>query len=82
MKAIAVPAQAKVLIGLLKRARRETLQSPDGQQFVLSFVGAWEGFEVGDDMTTNKPLMKRLAGRKSHGKPIPLAEVKAELGLK
>jgi hypothetical protein len=30
----------------------------------------------------NKKLMKALAGRRSDGKPVPLAKVKAELGLK
>ncbi len=84
MKAIAVPAQAKALIGLLKKARRGTLilQSPDGQRFVLSSVDAWEGFEVGEDVTQNRGLMKHLSGRRSRSKTIPLAEIKAELGLK
>ena len=84
MKAIAVPAQAKALIGLLKKARRRSLilESPDGQRFVLSSVDAWEGFEVGEEATQNRALMKQLSGRRTRGKTIPLAEVKAELGLK
>jgi len=85
MKTIVVPARAKVLNELLKAARQTEviLESADGQRFVLLSIEDWEGFELGedDDITKNKELMEYLADRRSHGRRIPLAEVKAQLGL-
>ncbi len=85
MKTIVVPARAKVLNELLKAARQTEviLESADGQRFVLLSIEDWEGFELGedDDITKNKDLMEYLADRRSHGRRIPLAEVKAQLGL-
>jgi hypothetical protein len=57
------------------------LESTDGHRFVLASLEEWEGFEVGEDITQNKKLMKHLIKRRSGGKTIPLDEVKAELGL-
>lgn len=92
MKTVTVPARAKTLNNLLKRARRTglILQSADGQRFVLASLEHWEGFAVGvgDDFARevkltvrNKKLMKFLAERRTHGKRIPLAKVKEQLGL-
>ena len=84
MKAIAVSSQAKVLIDLLKKARRRSLilQLPDGHRFILSPVDGWECFEVGDDATQNKDLIQHLSKRRAQGKTIPLAKVKSELGMR
>ncbi len=83
MRTITVPARAKTLNDLLKKARHKSLilQSTDGQRFVLASIEGWEGFEVGDDITRNESLMKHLSERRSSGKAIPLAEVKAQLDL-
>jgi hypothetical protein len=92
MKTITVPARAKTLNNVLKKARRNglILRSADGQRFVLTSIENWQGFTVGagDDFAQevkstvrNKKLMKFLAGRRSHAKRIPLATVKAQLGI-
>ena len=92
MKTVTVPARAKTLNSLLKKARRSglILQSMDGQRFVLASLEHWEGFDVGagDDFARevkltvrNKKLMKLLTERRTHGKRIPFANVKEELGL-
>lgn len=74
-----------MLNDLLKKARRKqvVLQSAHGERFVLASIQGWEGFEVGqdDDITKNRRLMSHLARRRSGGKRIPLAQVKAQLGL-
>lgn len=84
MKTIPVPTQAKTLLGLLKKAKRKSLilESPDGQRFVLASLEGWIGYEVGDDFTQNRALMKHLSSRRSRSKAMALTEVKAELGLK
>ena len=92
MRTITVPARAKTLNDLLKRARRSglILRSVDGQRFVLASIENWEGFGVGagDNFARevkrtvrNKKLMKFLADRRSHGKTVPLAKVKERLGF-
>lgn len=92
MKTATIPARAKTLNSLLKRARRNSLilQSADGQRFVLTSIENWEGFDVGAEgdfaqevklTAQNKKLMKFLAERRSHAKRIPLAKVKEQLGL-
>jgi hypothetical protein len=55
----------------------------DLNPFVLISIEDWEGFEVDedDDITQNKELMEYLAKRRSQGNRIPLAGVKAQLGL-
>ena len=82
---IAVPPREKTLNGLLRKAHNEEifLESADGERFVLASIQNWEGFEIGEngDITKNTKLMSRLASRRSGGKRIPLAEVKAQLGL-
>jgi len=85
MRAITIPTRAKALNDLLRKARHKevVLESADGERFVLASIQGWEGFEVGadDDITKNRKLMSHLASRRSGGKRIPLAEVKAQLGL-
>ncbi|MBI3762425.1 MAG: hypothetical protein HY260_11270 [Chloroflexi bacterium] len=92
MKTMTVSARAKTLNNLLKRARRTglILQSADGQRFLLASLDDWEGFDVGagDDFAReveltvrNKKLMKFLAERRTHGKRVPLAKIKEQLGL-
>lgn len=83
MRTIPVPARARTLNELLKKARHKSLilESNDGHRFVLASLEDWEGFEVGEDITQNKRLMKHLNERRSGGNAIPLDEVKAELGL-
>ena len=92
MKTVTVSARAKTVNALLKRARRNglILQAADGQRFVLASLENWVGFEGGRGgdferevrvTAKNKKLMKFLAERRSHGKRIPLAKVKEQLGL-
>ena len=83
MRTIPVPARAKTLNELLKKARHKSLilESTDGQRFVLASLEEWEGFKVSEDITQNKKLMKHLSERRSGGKTIPLDQVQAELGL-
>jgi hypothetical protein len=85
MKAITIPARARMLNDLLRKARRKevVLESADGERFVLASIQRWEGFEVGEDdnITKNTRLMSRLRNRRSGGERIPLAEVQAQLGL-
>jgi len=83
MKTIPVPATAKTLNDLFEKARDESLilQSHDGRRFVLAPVEGWEGFEVEEDITQNRELMKHLSERRGKGKAISLKEAKAELGI-
>ena len=92
MKTIAVSTRAKTLNNLLKRARRNgvILKTADGERYILTSLGSWQGFEVGasEDFgeevkrtVRNKKLMKFLAKRRTNGQRIPLAKVKEELGL-
>ncbi len=96
MKTITIPARAKTLNDLLKKARTANvlLRSENGEQFVLAKVSSVRSFYVGhgDDFdeeikTTraNKKLMKFLDQRGEQarrGKLIPMAEVEKRLGLK
>ena len=85
MKAITIPTRARTLNDLLRKARRKevVLESADGERFVLVSIQGWEGFAIGeeDDITKNKNLMSHLANRRRGGKRIPLAQVRAQLGL-
>jgi hypothetical protein len=84
MTTISVPARAKALNALFKKARRRSLilQASDGHRFMLAPMKEWEAFEVGEDFTQNKKLMKFLTERRTNGKPIPLEVIEAELGLR
>jgi len=83
MTTINISGRAKTLNTLLRRAKSKSLilKSSDGHRFVLSSVEGWDEFEVGEDITQNKRLMKHLAERRKGRKAIPLESVKAELGL-
>jgi hypothetical protein len=92
MKVVTVPAEAIMLNDLLREARQNELilETAEGQRFVLMSIETWEGFEVGgeDDFEQeveltrrNKKLLEFLAERRSHGRRVPLAEVKEQLGL-
>ena len=94
MKTIAVSTRAKTLNALLRQARRGTiiLESSDGQRFALTAINNWEDFDVGNTTDfaeevertgKNKRLMKSLAARRkaATGAPIPLSEVKKQLGI-
>ncbi|MGH7496093.1 MAG: hypothetical protein ACREOO_27375 [bacterium] len=92
MKTVTVSPSAKTLHSLLRKARRNgvILQSPEGERFVLTPIGNWIGFDVGesDDFAKeatktvqNKKLMKYLVERRSHGKRIPIEKVRKQLGL-
>ena len=93
MKTIAIPIRAKAINDLLKKARRRSvvLEAADGRRYVLTAVGDWEGFDVGNSedfgeevkrTVENKPLMKFLSERRKtvKGKTKSLEEVERELG--
>lgn len=95
METVIVPARAKTVHSLLRKAKRKglILQSPEGDRFMLSPIDVpkgWIGFDVGDSddfaeevrrTAGNKKLMKFLAERKSGGKRIAEAQLRKELGL-
>lgn len=92
MAVITVPTEEKILNELLKQAQHSDLilETADGQRFMLVSMEAWAGFEVGEEddfecevelTGQNQELMQFLGQRRSHGKKIPLAEVKKKLGL-
>jgi len=92
MKVVTVPAEQKFLFDLLMKVEEEglILQTTDGQQFVLLSLQDWQGFDVGDSddfeqevkaTSEHKALMAFLAERRSHGKRVPMADVKKQLGL-
>ncbi|MBM4041562.1 MAG: hypothetical protein FJ290_23935 [Planctomycetes bacterium] len=84
MTTISVPARARSLNSLFRKARRRSvmLESHDGHRFILAPADGWEAFEVGEDWTENKKLMKFLTERRSGGRRVPLEEVEAKLGLR
>jgi hypothetical protein len=85
MKTTRVSPRAKTLNDLLAKARRRAviLETAQGERFVLASIAGWGAYDLGpdEDVTKNKQLMKELSTRRSGGKPIPLAQIKAELGL-
>ena len=87
MKTIAIPSTARRLNDLFKKARRKSLilKSHEGDRFVLAPLEDWQAFEVGEDITQNKELMKLLGERSRNARKsrtYSLEEVKAELGLR
>jgi len=87
MRTIAIPSTARRLNDLFRKARRKSLilKSHEGDRFVLAPLEGWQAFEVGDDITQNKELMKFLAERSRNakkGRTYSLEEVKAELGIR
>ncbi len=85
MKTTRISPRAKTLNDLLIKARRRALilETAEGERFVLASIEGWQGYALGkdEDITKNKSLMKHLEGRRSGGKKLGMAEVKAELGL-
>jgi uncharacterized membrane-anchored protein len=94
MQTIAIPVRAKALNDLLKKARRRTviLETSDGHRDVLTAIGNWEGFDVGNSedigeevkrTIQNKRLMKFLAERRktTKGRSKSLDDIEKELGL-
>ncbi|MEW5985550.1 MAG: hypothetical protein AB1791_02855 [Chloroflexota bacterium] len=92
MTVITVPAEERMLNALLNKARRSglILETAAGQRYMLVSIEKWAAFEVGDgddfareaELTgQNQELMQFLIGRRTHGKCVPLSEVKAQLGL-
>jgi hypothetical protein len=82
MKTITVSKRARGINDLLKQARKENLiiRAPDGDEFVLAEI---DDFNREIELTRqNKKLMKLLEGRAKQTKTIPLADVKAHLGLR
>lgn len=93
MKTIIVSSRSKTLHTLLKQARKNgiILQSPEGERFVLTPIGDWQAFHVGESedfaeevkaTSRNKELIKFLAERRTRGKRIPIERVRERLGLK
>ena len=81
MTTIKIPKQARTLIALLKRARRENviLRSPEGEEFILAEI---DDFNREIELTRqNKQLMKLLESRASQKETISLEEAKRRLDL-
>jgi hypothetical protein len=94
MKTITVSPQAQPVHELLRQARGNgvILESPEGERFILTPIGAWIGFDVGDsddfgketqNTVANKELMSALSRRKarSSGRYLSADEARRELGL-
>ena len=94
MKTITVSPQAQPIHELLRQARGNgvILESPEGERFILTPIGAWVGFDVGDSddfgketqsTVANEELMGALARRKARnsGRYLSAEEVRRELGL-
>ena len=81
MTTIKVSKQAKTLLALLKRARRENviLRSPEGEEFILAEM---DDFNREIELTRqNKQLLKRLESRANPKETISLEEAKRRLDL-
>lgn len=81
MKTVAVPARSKNINALLKRARKENivLRTKDGMEFILAEIHDFNR-EV-ELARQNRKLMKFLETRAKQTRTIPLAKVRADLGL-
>ena len=81
MRTVAVSTRSKNITALLKRARKENivLRTTDGAEFILAEVHDFSR-EI-ELARQNKELMKFLEARARQTKTVPLAKVKAELGL-
>ena len=81
MRTVTVSTRSKKLNALLRQARKENLvlRTADGVEFILAEI---EDFNREIELTRqNKKLMKYLEARAKQTKTVPLAKVKAELGL-
>jgi hypothetical protein len=94
MKTINVSPRAKALNALLKAARGQSLilRSTEGERFVLTSIGDWQGFDVGesDDFAEevtrtarNAELMTVLAERKraNGSQRSSIEEIKRDLDI-
>jgi hypothetical protein len=92
MKTIVVSPRSKALHALLREARRNglILQSPEGERFMLTPMGDWQAFHVGDSenfaeevkaTSQNKELMQFLVERRTRGSRISIDKVRERLGL-
>ncbi|OQY42404.1 MAG: hypothetical protein B6242_16220 [Anaerolineaceae bacterium 4572_78] len=92
MNVITIPQSELFIYNLLKNVSDEgtVLRTTKGKQFVLFPFEAWQSFDVGNHdnfesevkaTAEHKDLMTFLASRRSHGKRIPLADVKSMLDL-
>lgn len=94
MKTINVSPRARALNALLKEARGQSLilESKEGERFVLTSIGDWQGFEVGesDDFAEevtrtarNAELMRVLAERRraNGSQRYSIEEIKHDLGI-
>jgi hypothetical protein len=92
MKTIIVSSRSKALHALLREARRNglILQSPEGERFMLTPMGDWQAFHVGDSenfaeevkaTSQNKELIQFLAERRTRGSRISIDKVRERLGL-
>jgi len=81
MRRVTVSTRSKKLNALLRQARKENLvlRTADGAEFILAEI---DDFNREIELTRrNKKLMKYLEARAKQTKTVPLAKVKAELGL-
>jgi hypothetical protein len=81
MKTVTISKRARGINALLEQARLHNLilRTADGHEFILAEV---DDFNREIELTRqNKELMALLDQRARQTKTIPLAEVKAELGL-
>ncbi len=81
MRTVAVSTRSRKINALLKRACKENivLRTKDGAEFILAEIHDFNR-EI-ELARQNKKLMKFLEARAKQTKTIPLAKVKAELGL-
>ena len=81
MKTVNIPAQAKTLTSLLKKAQKGglILRSPEGQEFILAEI---DDFNREIELTRqNKALMKFLDVRGKQTKTVNAADVRKQLNL-
>jgi len=81
MKTVNIPAQAKTVTSLLKKAQRGglILRSPEGQEFILAEI---DDFNREIELTRqNKALMKLLDVRGKQTKTVRSSEMRKQLGL-
>lgn len=81
MKTVNIPAQAKTVTSLLRKAQkgRLILRSPEGQKFILAEI---DDFSRKIELTRrNKALMKFLDARGKQTKTLGSAEMRKQLGL-
>ena len=81
MKTIRVSKQARALLALLKRAKRDNviLRSPEGEEFILAEI---DDFDREIELTReNRQLMKLLESRAKQKVTISMEEARRQLNL-